>query len=64
MMNKMRKTREKKGLSQYELGRAIGKYQSRIWQIEKGYYPPKEWEKEAIAKVLGLDVNEIFPENP
>ena len=54
--------RQKKGLTQYELGKLIGKYQSRIWQIEKDYYPAKEWEKEDIAEALGEKVSEIFPE--
>lgn len=62
-MNRLKEMRNRNGLTQYELGRLIGKYQSRIWQIEKGYYPPREWEKEAIAKVLGVDMNEIFPES-
>jgi len=35
-MNKLKEARNKKGLTQYELGKLIGKYQSRIWQIEKG----------------------------
>ena len=61
-MNWMKEIREQKGLTQYELGRLIGKYQSRIWQIENDYCTPKEWEKEDIAYVLGLSVDEIFPE--
>ncbi len=35
-MNKLKEARNKKGLTQYELGKLIGKHQSRIWQIEKG----------------------------
>jgi len=61
-MNRLKETRERKGISQYELGRLIGRYQSLIWQIEHGYHEPDEAEKEEIAKVLGMDVNEIFPE--
>ena len=61
-MNRLKEIRNLRGLTQYELGNRIGKYQSRIWQLEKGYYGPKEWEKVAIAKVLGVEINEIFPE--
>ena len=60
-MNKLKDERQKKALSQYELGKLIGKYQSRIWQIEKGYCPPREWEKEALAKVLDVGVETLFP---
>ena len=59
-MNNLRKIRKQKGFTQYELGKAIGKYQTRIWHIEKGYYPAKEWEKKALARVLGVNVSEIF----
>lgn len=63
-MNRLKDMRNRKGLTQYELGKLIGKYQSRIWQLEKGYYPPREWEKCAIAKALGVAIDEIFPDNP
>ena len=63
-MNNLRKIRKQKGFTQYELGKAIGKYQTRIWHIEKGYYRAKEWEKEALARVLGVDINDIFPDAP
>jgi transcriptional regulator with XRE-family HTH domain len=61
-MNRLRKIRKLKGFTQYELGKAIGKYQSRIWQWENGFYVPKEHEKQALARVLNVDVNDIFPD--
>jgi len=63
-MNRLKELRLQKGFTQYELGKAIGKYQTRIWHIEKGYYPAKEWEKEALARVLNVDVDNIFPLTP
>jgi DNA-binding XRE family transcriptional regulator len=62
-MNKLKELRQQKGLTQYELARLIGRYQSKVWLWEKGYYRPKEREKREIARVLGVDVDEIFPEN-
>jgi DNA-binding XRE family transcriptional regulator len=61
-MNRLKEIRLKNGFTQYELGRLIGKYQTRIWHIENGYYPAKQWEKEALAKVLDVAVNDIFPD--
>jgi transcriptional regulator with XRE-family HTH domain len=64
MMNRLKEVREQKRLSQYELGRLLGKYQSWVWQVENGYHEPDKTEKEAIVKILDVDVNEIFPSNP
>jgi len=61
-MNRLKEMRNRNGLTQYELGKLIGKYQSRILQLEHDYSPSKQWEKEAIAKVLMVHVKEIFPE--
>ena len=61
--NRVKEVRERKGITQYELGRLLGKYQSWIWQVENGYSVPREWEKVAIAEVLGVSPSEIFPEN-
>jgi len=60
-MNRIKEVREQKGITQYELGRLLEKYQSWVWQVENGYCEPKGWEKEAIAKALCADVSEIFP---
>ena len=62
MTNKLKMVRERKGFTQYELGRLLGKYQSWVWQIENSYSVPSEQEKEALAKVLEVDVDEVFPE--
>ena len=60
-MNRLKEFRQKRGFSQYWLGRAIGKYQNRIWQLENGYAEPKDWEKEVLATVLGVPAQELFP---
>lgn len=60
-MSKLKETRKAKGLSQYQLGRAIGKYQTRIWLLESGYAEAGEEERERIASVLGVGVAEVFP---
>jgi len=61
-MNNLRKIRKQKSLTQYELGKAIGKYQALIWQIEKGYCQPKVRIKLTLAQVLGVGISDIFPD--
>lgn len=62
-MNKLREIRKQRGLTQYELGKAIKKYQALIWQIEKGYCQAKVRVKLALAQVLGVGISDIFPNN-
>ena len=61
-MNRLKETRKQKGFTQQELGRAVGKYQPFIYNIERGYYNPTMQEKETLARVLGVDICDIFPE--
>ncbi len=63
-MNRLREVRKQKGFIQQELGRAVGKYQTYIYLIEKGYLNPPIHEKEALARVLDVDVSDIFPDTP
>ncbi len=60
--NNLKMWREKRGFSQYKLGYAINKYQNRIWQLENGYAEPKDWEKEVLAAVLAVPIQELFPQ--
>ena len=60
-MNRLKEIRKQKGLTQQELGRAVGKYQSFIHNIERGYYKPTMQEKEALARLLGVEISDIFP---
>jgi DNA-binding XRE family transcriptional regulator len=59
-MNKLKEIRRQKRLTQIELGQAIGKYQSFIHNIEKGYYLPTDEEKQLLAQVLRVNVSDIF----
>ena len=60
-MNRLREIRKQRRITQQELGRAVGKYQSYIHNIEKGYYTPSMQEKEYLAMSLELKVTDIFP---
>lgn len=62
-MNRLKQIRKQKGFTQTELGRAIGKYQPFIYNIEKHYYVPIEEEKEKLTQVLGVSVTDIFSED-
>lgn len=61
-MNKLKEIRKLRGLTQYELGRAIGRSQAFIWQVEHGYHHPRIWDKRALAEVLRVQVSDIFSE--
>lgn len=62
-MNRLREIRKQKGLTQYELGKAIGKYASFITKVERGKFWPWMSDREALAKVLGVQISDIFPDN-
>ena len=62
-MNNLRKIRKLRSLTQYELGKAIGKYASFISKVETGKLGPWTSEREALAKALGVQVSDIFPDN-
>ena len=61
-MNRLKEIRKQKGFTQQELGRTVGKYQTFIYNIEREYYVPTIQEKEILAKVLEVDVSELFPD--
>ena len=61
-MNRLKEIRQRKGLTQYELGKLIGRYQSKVWLWERDYYRPNEKERREVARVLEVEVAEIFPE--
>jgi transcriptional regulator with XRE-family HTH domain len=60
-MNRIRKFREEKGLSQRQLAKAVGTSQQQIHRFETGS-PVKLIEAAAIAKALGAPLQELFPE--
>jgi len=61
-MNKLKKTRFFKEVSQFRLGVATGVSPSKLSLIENDLASPKPDEKKRIADFLGVPVEEIFPE--
>jgi putative transcriptional regulator len=59
--NKIREFRKEKGLRQVDLAKELGIFQSEISDLETGKRKPNIYLAKKIAKVLGKDVNEIFP---
>jgi putative transcriptional regulator len=62
MKNRMRELRAKRGLSQAELGGRVGVSRQAINLVENGKHGPSLSLAFAIARVLGLRVDEIFTE--
>jgi putative transcriptional regulator len=62
MNNRMRELRGERGLSQAELGGRVGVSRQAINLVENGKHDPSLSLAFAIARVLGLRVDEIFTE--
>lgn len=60
MENDVRALREAKGLTQAQLGEAVGVSRQSINSIEKGRYDPSLPLAIAIARYFGKTVEEIF----
>jgi len=60
-MNRLRKTRLEKDISQLELMKATGIYFSTISRIERGWLTPTEEQKEKLAAALNVDTSWLFP---
>ena len=61
MENDVRALREEKGLTQAQLGKALGVSRQSVNSIEKGKYDPSLPLAIAIARLFGRAVEEIFP---
>lgn len=59
--NRIREFRKEKGWRQVYLAEKLGIFQSEVSDIETGKRKPNIYLAKRIAKVLGRDVNEIFP---
>jgi putative transcriptional regulator len=59
--NKIRVFRKEKGLRQVDLAKELGIFQSEVSDLETGKRKPNIYFAKKIAKVLGKDINEIFP---
>jgi putative transcriptional regulator len=59
--NRIRDFRKEKGWRQVDLAERLGILQSEVSDIETGKRKPNIYLAKRIAKVLGRDVNEVFP---
>jgi transcriptional regulator with XRE-family HTH domain len=62
-ITKLRQVRFFRGLRQIQLATISGVGQHRISAIENGYIEPRQSEKEKLAKSLGMEIGELFPED-
>lgn len=60
LVNNLADFRKKAGLKQADLGGLVGVSRQTISLIERGDYNPSVTVALTIAKVLGVDINEIF----
>nr|WP_072536904.1 helix-turn-helix transcriptional regulator [Anaerococcus mediterraneensis] len=60
LRNNLADFRKKRGYNQADLGKMVGVSRQTISLIERGDYNPSVTVALTIAKVLGVDINEIF----
>lgn len=60
LINNLADFRKKAGYNQADLGKLVGVSRQTISLIERGDYNPSVTVALTIAKVLGVDINEIF----
>lgn len=60
LKNNLAYFRKEAGLNQADLGKLVGVSRQTISLIERGDYNPSVTVSLTIAKVLGVDINEIF----
>lgn len=60
MQNKVRELREKRGLTQKELGEYVGVSRQAINAIETGKFDPSIWLAYDLAKFFGVTIEELF----
>mgnify|MGYP001230993516 CR=1 FL=1 len=49
------------GMSQADLGKAIGKHQTSVSELERGYRVASARDRKKIAQALGIGVDSLFP---
>ncbi len=59
--NNLKELREKRGYSLQELGDMCGLSKAQLWQLEKPTANPTLKTAYAIAKILGVDITDIWP---
>jgi len=60
VQNKVRELREKRGLTQKELGEYVGVSRQAINAIETGKFDPSIWLAYDLAKFFGVTIEELF----
>jgi len=60
-MNKLRKARKEKGLSQLKLAFMTGIAPNEISRIENGWLKPYPGWRKRLSRVLGVPETELFP---
>jgi putative transcriptional regulator len=60
MRNGVREQREKRGLTQKELGERVGVSRQAINAIETGKFDPSIWLAFDLARLFGTSIEELF----
>ena len=60
MINRVRELRERRGLTQQELGDLVGVSRQSIAAIEKGKFDPTVWLAYDLSRVFGITIEELF----
>lgn len=60
MKNKLKEMREKKGLTQKEVGEKVGVSRQAINAIETGKFDPSIWLAYDLAKLFDLSIEDFF----
>jgi ribosome-binding protein aMBF1 (putative translation factor) len=55
----VRRARQRRRWTQFDLARRVGCSESQIAKIETGRASPRDWLKEAIARELGIAIWEV-----
>ena len=59
--NRLRVLRAERRITQFLLAKKAGMYASQLSYIENGHIQPSDDERRALAKALGVSVQEVFP---
>ena len=60
MRNKVKEFRDKRGLTQKELGEHVSVSRQAINAIENGKFDPSIWLAYDLAKLFGISIEELF----
>ena len=61
-MNAVKSARRRARMTALELGQRAGINEMRVYQLERGRFPPHPDEAAALSRVLGVKVETLFPE--